>query len=113
MLTDLFNAVIDFFDLVQNFFTSGIYSLLTEFTAWAIKWLIVFLWKAKLALLEFSYDVALDLMASLQISNYLNTFWSAIDGRIASMMQFFKIPEAINILLNAGFTRFVFKFIGF
>jgi hypothetical protein len=109
VIVDIVNAITDVYDVVQKFFTEDLYHLLTQFIAWCIKWAAVAYWKLKLSALSFAYDVA----SSLQLSQYLQSFWGALDGRIASMMQFFRIPEAINIILSGFFTKFVFRFLGF
>lgn len=113
VIVDVVNAVVDVYDLVQDFITEGIYNLLTQFTALFIKWVTVAYWKLKLAALQFSYDVAMQMMVDLQLSQYLQLFFGALDSRVASMLQFFRIPEAINIVVSAFFTKFVFRFFGF
>lgn len=70
-------------------------------------------WKAKLTALTFSWSVAQELITSLNISEYINNAWSSLDSRLLSMFVLFRIPEALNIILSAAVTKFVFRFLGF
>jgi hypothetical protein len=86
---------------------------LTQFTAWFIEWSVVAMWKAKLAALAFSWDVAQDIIADLNLSAYLDQTWASLNSQVLSMLIFFRVPEAVNVILSAGVTKFVFRFLGF
>ncbi|MDP1771751.1 MAG: DUF2523 family protein [Methylobacter sp.] len=113
VFVDVVNAVVDVGQQVSDFIGGGAYALLTKFVAYFIRWFMVHYFQAKLAALVFSYDVAQQLMASLNVSAYLNTAWASLESRTLSMLVFFRIPDALNIILSASVTKFVFKFLGF
>lgn len=113
VFVDVVNAIVSVGQEISDFFTTGLYETLTQWTAWFIKWSVVAMFKAKLAALEFSWDVAQELLTSLNISAYLNNAWSSLESRTLSMLVFFRVPEAVNIVLGAGVTKFVMRFIGF
>lgn len=112
-IVDIVNAIVALSQDINDFFSVGIYHLLTQFTAWFIRWYMVGMWTAKLALLTFSWDVAQELISSLNLSVMLQTAWSSLESRTLSMLVFFRVPEAVNIILSAAVTKFVFRFLGF
>lgn len=110
---DVVQSVIDLTQTVSDFFNVGIYDLLTKFVAWCIKWYLVAWVKAKITGLTFAWAVAQELITSLDLATYLNAAWSALDSRVLSMLVFFRVPEAVNLLLSAAVTKFVFRILGF
>lgn len=113
LLVDVVNAVVSVGQQLSDFFTVGIYGLLVEFTAYLIEWYMVGWFKAKLYALQFSYSVAQELISNLNLSDYLDAAWGALEPRTASALAFFRVPEACNMILSAAVTKFVFRFLGF
>lgn len=113
VLVDIVNAVVDTGQTVSNFFTTGLYQYTVKAVAWFVQWYTVMWWKAKLAALTFSWSVAQQLITNLNISGYLNNAYSALDSRTMALLAYFRIPEAINMILSAAITKFVFRFLGF
>jgi hypothetical protein len=112
VLADIVNAVVGFQDTVSTFLNLDLYTLLTKFVAWFIQWSMVVIWKAKLALLIFSWSVAQEIMANLHISDLLSTAWGGLDSQVSGFLAFFRIPEAFNMIISASITKFVFKLLG-
>jgi hypothetical protein len=112
VIADVVNSVVAFQDTVTAFFSTDLYSVLTKFVAWAIQWWMVLVWKAKLALLIFSWDVAQQMMQNLHISELLTTAWGGLDSQVSGFLAFFRIPEAFNMIISASITKFVFKLLG-
>ncbi|HEY8034241.1 MAG TPA: DUF2523 family protein [Methylobacter sp.] len=113
VLTDVANAIVSVGQQISDFTSFGVYNLLSQFTAWFIKWYLVAWYKAKLTALMFSYSVAQELITSLNLSDYLDSAWGSLESRTASTLAFFRIPEAVNMILSAAVTKFVFRFLGF
>lgn len=113
VLVDVVNAVVEFSQSFEDFIKTGVYDLIVKFTAWAVKWLVVASIKAKIAAIAFSWDVAQEILTSLNVSAYLSGMWSSMDSRLIGMLAYLRIPEVINIMLSAFATRFVFRFLGF
>ncbi len=112
VLVDVVNAVNSVSQQTSDFIHGGVYDLITKATAWFIRWYMVYWFQAKLTALTFSYDVAQQLLASINVSSYLDTAWSSLESRTLSTLVFFRIPDALNIILSAFTTKFVFKFLG-
>lgn len=113
VFVDVVNSVVHLEQIVRNFFTTDLYTLLTSFMAWFVQWSVVILWKAKLALLAFSWSIANQIITNLNISSYLNTAWGSLNSQVLQMLVFFRIPDAVNMILSVATTKFVFKFLGF
>lgn len=92
--------------------SGGIYQFFTKWFAEFIKWYMVAWYKAKLTSITFAWDVASEILSSLNISQQINMAFSALDSRVVQIISFFRIPEAINIVLSAYTTRFVLNFLG-
>lgn len=112
-LVDIVNSVVDFAQSFDDFIHTGIYDFFVKWFAEAVKWAVIAGIKIKIAALKFAWDIASEILTSLNISEHINSAFSAIDSRTMSLMGAMKIPEAINFLLSAHVTKFVLKFIGF
>lgn len=113
VFVDVVNSVVELTQTISNFFTTDLVDLLTRFTAWSIQWIVVAMWKAKLAGLIFSWGVAQQIITNLGISSYLNTAWASLNSQMLNMLTFIRVPDAVNMILSASVTKFVFKFLRF
>ncbi len=109
---DLVNSFVDFQQQVDDFRSTGIYQFFTKWFAEFIKWWMVGWYKAKLQAMIFSWDIAQEILSTLNISDQINSAFSLLDSRVIQVISFFRIPEAINIVLSAYTTRFVLNFLG-
>lgn len=109
---DVVNSIVDFRQELDDFRTSGIYKFFTQWFAEFIKWSMVGWFKFKLQALTFAWDVANEILTSLNLSQQIDLAFSALDSNVVSIISFFRIPEAINIILSAYTTRLVMTFIG-
>ena len=111
-LLDIWNAFVDFRQYIEDIRSTGIYQFFTKFFAEYIKWAIVGWYKFKFQSLVFAYDVASDILSSLNLKAVVQQTFSGLDFRIVQIISFFRIPEAINMILSAYTTRFVLNFMG-
>lgn len=111
-LLDITNVLTDLRQDFDDMRSNGIYQFFTKWFAEFIKWYMVGWYKAKLQAITFAWDVAQELLASLNLSEHINIAFSALDSRVVQIISFFRIPEAINIVLSAYTTRFVLNFLG-
>jgi hypothetical protein len=111
-LVDIVNAVTGFRQDIEDMRSTGIYQFFTKFFAEFLKWSAVGWFKFKLQALTFSWDVASEILSSLNVSEQIETAFGQLDSNIVSIISFFRIPEAINIILSAYTTRLVMTFIG-
>ena len=103
----------DFFNWLYNFFVVGIYDLLVDAFAYFVE--ISTIASLKLAILSvtFAWDVAQSILTDLNLSAFIQQAWDSFDSQTLQTIQFFKVPEAINIVMSAAVTRYVMNFIPF
>ena len=103
--------MIDFFNQVLDFIHSGYYKLLTEFVAYLISKISIFVLTSTLKMMVFSWDVAKQIMVDLKISDMLAGIYSHFNSDILNILLWLKIPDFINNVITAYITRFVMRFI--
>lgn len=102
--------MIDFFNQVLDFIHSGFYKLLTEFVAYLISKISIFVLTATLKMMVFSWDVAKQIMVDLKISTMLAGLYSHFNSQILDILLWLKIPDFINNVITAYITRYVMRF---
>jgi hypothetical protein len=101
------------FQFVLDFFYQDIYPMITKAYAEFIKAYLISEIEFKIFMLKFAWDVAKELLTSLNISPLIASAWSQLDSRVLQFITFFRIPEGINLLISAYTTRFVYRFTSF
>lgn len=105
----------DFFDVliqIRDFFTDDIYDFFYEVFRQISAWYVVWVLKAKIFALSFAFDVASTIMTNLNLSQHLNSYYSMLDSNTLQYMSFFRLPDAINLLIQAYITRFTLDVLG-
>lgn len=101
----------NFFGFISDWLNSGVYGLLTDFTAYLIKQAVL----AYLALLNtaipFAWGVAKSILQDLNLSALINSAWDELPSMSQDVATAFKVPEIINTAITGYVTKFVMKFI--
>lgn len=102
--------LLEFFNSIIAFINVGIFegfeTMLQHMTASFILKVLEF----KLYMVQFSWGVAQQLITQLNLSTYINQAWSQVDQTLVGTLTYFRIPEGINLVLSAGITKFVLRF---
>lgn len=98
-IANFFDSIWIFFESLSDFATD----ILVKVSAWYVIWVT----KAKIYFVGFSWSVAQEVLNQLNISATINQYWGAIDSGVMGAVTFLRIPEALNIILNAQLTRYV------
>lgn len=105
-------GIIEGLQVIVDFFTHDmwvfIYEVFTQIASWMVIWVI----NVKIFFVQFSWDTAKVLLENYGLSDQLNQAWSHIDSKTISYLTYFRLIEAINILLQAAVTRFVLNVVG-
>ena len=109
----LISQVVDFFQYIWDWFTSGIYEFSKDFLKAATKVAIYAYFQSMLLAIEVGYEVFQELMSNLGVSQTIHQYWGSVDSDVRSLLSFFGIPDAVNMLTSAIGTRFVMRFIPF
>jgi hypothetical protein len=101
----------EFFSTTYNsfveFMNSGVYEFITEFLAVFVKYYFLAIIEAKIFFIGIAWGVAQNLFANLGLSDSINQAWGNLDSTLLSYLTFFRLPEALNIIIQASITRFV------
>lgn len=103
------------FDLAQDisdFFTDGIYQFFVDLFAYIIVWWHKLKLQGLIFMVQFSWDIAAQIMQDLNITGFLNNMYNHLDNQVLNVMLYFRIPEALNTIINAYLTRYIFRFLG-
>jgi hypothetical protein len=90
----------------------GIYDLFVSLYSWVIIKITIWNFTALMYSLQFSFDIAKEIMQQLNITNEMNNLLATLPPDTYQQLQFFNVIEGINLLLNAAATRFVMSFRG-
>jgi len=94
---------------LYDFMTVGAYTFIQEIFAELIIWTVTWWFKIKIASLTFMWGVAAAMMDQLYITALLDQYWGQLDSGFLGFMSRYKIPDAINLVVNAQITRFVWN----
>ena len=104
-------SIIDGLQYLANFF-AGIgdfaYAVLVQIGSWVVIW-----WtRLQLFVLGFLWEVAKAILVNVNLSTLVESSWNSIDDRYWPYLSILKLPEAINVLLQAVTTRYVLRLVG-
>lgn len=104
-------AITNFFDSIQSWLDSGVYTFATEWAAYFIeKAVIGYIGFMKMAI-PFAWGVAKQILQDLNISTYIAQAFDSLPSSSQAIAIAFKIPECVNTAISGFVTRFVIKFI--
>jgi hypothetical protein len=105
--------MVDYLQSLYEFITSGIYDFFVAASAWILaKFLLLWL-DVKIWAFKFCFSVSQEFLKQIDMSSLIHQAFSGLPGDIVSMLQFFRVPEAINILISAVVTRYALRFVPF
>lgn len=105
----MFESFIEYFNSSTDFLNSGIYDFFTELLAQFVEYYAISVIQAKIFFMQIGWGVASNLLQNLGLSASIDRAWGNLDYDLLSYLTFFRIPEALNILLQASVTRFILR----
>lgn len=103
--------MLEYLRFLVEWFNNGIYDFFTELTAWVVIKLTVAAINFQLIMMRFAWDVAQAVMGQIGLSQLIESAWSTLDAQSSAIANFFRVPEAVNVMLNAAVTKFVLRFL--
>jgi len=101
---------LDGIQAIYSWLTEGIYDFAVQFMSYVIvKWTL-FRLNIQADLIQFSWDIAKDIILDLQISQKINTALVGLPVDVRNKLDFFNVTSGLNLVLNALVTRFVMGF---
>jgi len=101
----------DFFNHLWDWLNNGVVDLFTAVIAYLIEKLFLFALDFILWAVPFAWGIAKQIMTDLSISERLNAAFEVLPSDLLSTIFFFRVPEALNLIISAFITRFVLRFI--
>lgn len=101
----------EFLQSISDFFTTGIYTFFEEAATYLLTTMLIGWIKIKIYSLEFAWGVASSILQGFQVSQRLTSALGFLSAEAQNTVNFFRFPEAINLILTGGATRWVSKFI--
>ena len=106
------DALIDGVQWIIDFFNTGLYAFVKETLQELVSWIVIAKLEFQIFMLEFSWGVAKNVLINLGISQLIDSSWAALDSDLLGYLTFFRVPEALNLRLNAYTTKIVLKTMG-
>ncbi len=101
----------EFLQSISDFFTTGIYEFFTEAAKYLTTTVVIWYIKAQIWSLTFAWEVGSSVIANLNLMSQVNSAMGLLPAQVSSGINFFRVPEAINMLLTAGATRLVMNLV--
>jgi hypothetical protein len=91
---------------------TGIYAFFEELLQEAVAWMVIAKLEFMLWTLQFSWGVAKQIMFNLGLGEYLSEAFRGLDPKLMGYLNFFRVPESVNMLVQAYITRFTLRVMG-
>jgi hypothetical protein len=109
---EFFKVIYDGFLFIIEFIYSGIYEFVEEVMQELVAWMVIAKLQGMLFMMEFSWGVAKQIMINLNIGDYIQTGFNGLDPVLMGYLNFFRVPESINLIVQAIATRVTLKVMG-
>lgn len=109
---EIFQVVYDGFLWIIQFIYAGIYDFVEEVMQELVAWIVIAKLQGMLFMMEFSWGVAKQIMINLNIGDYIQEGFSGLDPVLMGYLNFFRIPESINLIVQAIGTRLTLTLMG-
>lgn len=101
----------EFLQSISDFVTTGIYTFFEEAAKYGITTLLIWWVKAQIWGITFAWEIGQSVLSAFNVAGKVASAFAGLPGDVSAGINFFRIPEAINILLSAGATRFVMNMV--
>lgn len=108
ILSFIFNGI----QWLVDYFNEGIYGFFHELLEEIVAWLVIAKLQAMLWTMQFSWGVAKQIMINLNIGDYISLGFSSLDPVLMGYLNFFRVPESLNLIVQAIATRVTLRVMG-
>ncbi len=103
----------EFIQFLWDFISSGIYDLITAAFAQFVIWATVSAIEFKIFILKFSWDIASQILENIGIIDLLVQQAGFLSEEHRAILSWLNFWDGLNLIINAGVTRYVMSFMGF
>ena len=107
------DSIFDAAQWIVDWLNTGIYGFVEECFQELTAWLVVAKVKMMIFMVHYSWGVASVILENFQVGQYLQSAYGSLDSRLLGYLNFFRLPDSINLVVQAYATRFVLNFLGF
>lgn len=111
-VVEFFNDIIEFIKFIVEFMTNGIYEFFYDAAKELTAYFVIGYFEFKIWAMQFSWDVAKTIMQNLRIGDQINNALSGLDSTVISYLNFFRVFEGLNLIIQAYITRFTMYVMG-
>lgn len=101
----------EFLQSLSDWIQVGIYEFFEAAAKYGITTLLIWWIKAQIWGITFAWEIGQSILGAFNVSAQIATAFSVLSAEASAGINFFRVPEAINILLSAGATRFVLNMV--
>lgn len=98
--------------VISDWFDLGIFDFFTQVFKQIVAYLVVAQIKFKIWAITFSWEVAKTILFNLHLSSVIQASWNTLDSQTLGYLNFFRVPESLNILIQAVITRMTLNLMG-
>jgi hypothetical protein len=109
---EFIDTIVDGITWIINFIYFGIYEFIVEVMQELVAWLVIAKLQTMLFLIEFSWGVAKQIMVNLNVGDYIQLGFNGLDPVLMGYLNFFRVPESLNLIVQAICTRLTLKLMG-
>ena len=109
---EFINQILDGLQFIIDWFQTGIYTFFEELLKEAVAWLVIAKIKFQIWALTFSWEVAKTIMFNLNIGSYIQSAYATLDPTLMGYLNYFRVPESLNLITQALITRLTLNVTG-
>lgn len=108
----MIEEITEFFAQQMQAFGDWVYSIVVEGAALFIELSTYYSLKGLLWSIQFSSDVAQQIIADLQLNQTISQYWALLPPDVLGLLNYLAVPQGFQIILSASVTRFVMGKVG-
>lgn len=109
---EFIQTIVDGITWFIDYLYVGIYQFVEEIFQQLVAWLVIAKLQTMLFLMEFSWGVAKQIMINLNVGEYIQQGFSNLDPVLMGYLNFLRVPEGLNLIVQAIGTRVTLKVMG-
>lgn len=109
---DFINSIVDGINYLLDWLQNGIYVFFEDWFKEAVAWFVIAQIKFKIWAVQFSWEVAKTIMLNLNIGGLLQSGFNQVDPVLLGYLNYFRVPESINLIVQALLTRLTLAVMG-
>lgn len=106
------DTIIDGFQWLIEFFNTGIYDFFKQSMEEFVAWIVIGKIQFQIWAIEFMWGVAKVILVNVGISQMLEAAWGGLDSVLLGYLNFFRLPDALNIIFQAYVTKVSLRVMG-